>query len=101
MPNGTNTPVSHIILYELSDCICIDKQMGHYELITACFILKISSKKCTFLRFTHQNLLTPPPPIVHTCCEIFLLFIFGGFPKVLQMSQIILFEFLHYLIQGF
>ena len=39
---------------------CIDKQMGHYELITACFFLKISSKKSTFLRFTHQNLLTPP-----------------------------------------
>ena len=52
--------------------------MGNYELISAFFFWKISSEKSTFLRFTHQNLLTPP--IVHNCCEIFFLFFFGGFP---------------------
>ena len=54
--------------------------MGHYELITACFFfLKISSKKGTFLKVHTPKFADPPPPIVHTCCEVLLLF-FGGFP---------------------
>merc|ERR1719348_445182 len=49
MPNGTNIPVSHIILYELSDCILYRKQMGHYELTTACFFFgKLALKKHFF-----------------------------------------------------
>ena len=61
MPNSTNIPVSHIILYELSDCILYRQTNGTLWINFSMFFWKISSKKSTFLRFTHQNLLTPPP----------------------------------------
>ena len=76
MPNGTNTPVSHIILNgsmykwnpasgilnELSDFILYRQTNGTLWINYSMFFWKISSKKSTFLRFTHQNLLTPRPP---------------------------------------
>ena len=62
MPNSTNIPVSHIILYELSDCILYRQTNGTLWINYSMFFWKISSKKSTFLRFTHQNLLTPSPP---------------------------------------
>ena len=55
--------------------------MGHYELISACFFGKLALKK-HFLRFTHQNLLTPPPSFT-TVVKFFFLFFVGGFPKEL------------------
>ena len=62
IPNGTNTPVSHIILNgsmykrnpasgilnELSDCILYRQTNGHYELISACFFGKLALKKALF-----------------------------------------------------
>ena len=75
MPNCTKTLVSHIILNgsmykwnpasgilnELSDCILYRQTNGTLWINFGMFFWTISSKKSTFLRFTHQNLLTPPP----------------------------------------
>ena len=62
--------------------------MGHYELISACFFGKLALKKHT------PKFADPSPPIVHTCCEIFLLF-FGGFPYEIDFKQfpVIIFGF--------
>ena len=53
--------------------------MGHYELISACFFGKLALIKSLFEVHTPKF---ADPPIVHTCCEIFLQFFFGGFPKL-------------------
>ena len=46
--------------------------MGHYELITACFFGKLALKKALFE--VHTPKFADPPPIVHTCCEVFFTF---------------------------
>ena len=61
--------------------------MGHYELITACFLGKLALKKHFFEVHT-PKFANPSPPIVHTCCDFFLLF-------VLVASQIILLKSLN------
>merc|ERR1719378_1951848 len=50
MPNGTNIPVSHIILYELSDCILYRQTNGtlliNYSMVF--FFGKLALKKHFF-----------------------------------------------------
>merc|ERR1711872_658279 len=50
MPNGTNTPVSHIILYEL---------------ITACFFFGKLALKSTFFEVHTLKFADPSPSIFH------------------------------------
>ena len=62
---------------------CIDKQMGHYELITAWFFFGKLALKKHFFEVHTPKFADPPSPIVHTCCEIFLLF-FWWLPLLLN-----------------
>ena len=50
MPNSTNTPVSHIILYELSDCIWYRQTNGTLWINFSMFFFgKLALKKALFL----------------------------------------------------
>ena len=71
MPNGTNTPVSHIILYELSYCILYRQTNGTLWINFSMFFGKLALKKAKFA--------DPPAPIVHNCCEIFCHFFYFFF----------------------
>ena len=55
--------------------------MGHYELISACFFFGKLAKKKHFFEVHTPKFADPLPPIVHPCCEVFLL-IFWWLPLV-------------------
>ena len=61
--------------------------MGHYELITAWFFFGKLALKKHFFEVHTPRFANPPHPIVHTCCEIFLLF-FWWLPKSHNMTII-------------
>ena len=47
--------------------------MGHYELISACFFWKISSKKKHFFEVGTPKFADPPPPFFAQCLNFFVL----------------------------
>ena len=61
MPNGTNIPVSHIILYELSDCILYRQTNGTLWINFSMFFFgKLALKKALFWG-SHTKICCPPP----------------------------------------
>ena len=60
MPNGTNIPVSHIILYELSDCILYRQTNGTFWINYSMFFFgKLALKKALFWG-SHNKICWPP-----------------------------------------